>query len=265
MNVLPGNFAFRQRIRAHKSVFNLLEEVEYRAVETQDDLEDVFRLRYKAYHSKGYIASRADKQCFDDMDGEENSRIFGIYRNGELISSIRIHLIEKIGQKSPSMHVFPEVLERKINEGSRFIDSSRFVIDPALDIGADNLYFVVLRISVLACVHHQVDYSLSLVRPSHGPFYRRYFGFDPWAEGGTFPGVTFGIDLFSANIAKVHDRVLHRLPFLHSLPAERRLLFDREIGKRSCYSVRSTARLAVEAIDRGQTLSETGGAVPAFA
>lgn len=193
---------------------------------------------------------RPDGLCYDRLDQAENTRIFGIYQHGELISSIRVHLLERPDQDSASMKVFPEILRRKIAEGSRFIDSSRFVVDPDSESVGSMLHYVTMRLSVLACVHHQVDYSLSLVRPAHGAFYRRYFGFEEWAGGRNYPGLVFPVNLYSADIASVHERVLNRLPFLHSLPAERRLLFDHEAGKRSCYSVRSTARLAAEAFRR---------------
>ncbi|GIL00263.1 MAG: hypothetical protein BroJett030_01620 [Alphaproteobacteria bacterium] len=269
MNILAGGFALRQRLRAFSTVFDLLDDIEYRAIETPDDLDDVFRLRYRAYRARNYMEPRGDGQCHDELDEEANTRIFGVYQAGRLIASIRIHLLERPEHKSASMRVFPEVLLPHLAQGRRFIDSSRFAIDPDLDAGNGHLHYITMRLSVLACVHHRVDYSLSLVRPTHGAFYRRYFGFEQWAEGRTFPGLTFPVNLYSADIAAVHDHVLDRLPFLNSLPAEQRLLFDREAGKRSCYSVRSTARLAVAAIERrraaGTALGIAVGEVAAFA
>jgi len=241
---------FQSGILPYLNVFDLLDEIEYRAIENPDELAEVFRLRYRAYRSRNYMEYRDDQQCRDRLDEEPNNRIFGVYLNGELSASIRIHLLERPGQASASMTVYPDILEPRLAAGYRMIDSSRFVVDPDRERENHLLHYAAMRISVLACVHHRADYSLSIARPQHGAFYRRYFGFEAWGEGRRFPGLTFPVNVFAADCAAVRDRVMARLPFLESLPSERRLLFDREAGKRACYSVRSTARLAVEAMGR---------------
>lgn len=231
--------------RNFDEVFSALDEIEYRIIEDIDDLEDVYRLRYRAYRAKGYMDPRDDGKCFDDLDEVKNVRIFGVYFQEVLVASIRVHVLNQNNLLSPSMLVYGDTLIKKIEQGNTFIDSTRFTLDPEFELGVKMLHFLTMRIPILGCEYHKADYSLSLVRPTHGAFYRRYFGSKLWGKDRVFPGLTFPVDLYSGAVAPMRDVVLKRLPFLNSLPVEQRILFDEDFGRHCCNCARSTARLAV--------------------
>src|SRR3979409_2673981 len=83
--VMPGrNLADR--------VSGLLERVDYRRMETPEEREAVFRLRYSAYLREGAIQPNASERFAAPLDDTSNAWIFGVYIDGELASSIRLHV-----------------------------------------------------------------------------------------------------------------------------------------------------------------------------
>src|SRR5690606_5979414 len=74
-----------------RNVARILEAVEYRRCENGEDLEDIYRLRYKSYHSAGLIRSNSERKIADEHDESETAYCFGVYYEGKLISTIRLH------------------------------------------------------------------------------------------------------------------------------------------------------------------------------
>src|SRR5262245_66087307 len=73
-------------------VLALLERVNYRRADTAGEREAIFRLRYEAYLREGAIAPSTNKRFCDAHDEAANTWIFGLYIEGELVSSIRLHV-----------------------------------------------------------------------------------------------------------------------------------------------------------------------------
>ncbi len=236
--------SFVRNAIARGCTFELLDEVEVRKARNGDDFEDVCKLRYKAYRAKGFVEESRHGKCHDELDQSENVNIFGLYIGGEIVSTIRIHHLQSLNDPSPSRLVFPDIIEPKLAQGVTFIDSTRFTIDPEFDARGGALHFITVRLSVLACEYFDADYSLSLARPAHGGFYKRYFGFEEWGRERFFPGLKFPVNLFASDVNAVRQDVFHRLPFLNSLPKEREILFDDHCGRQCCYSAQTTARIA---------------------
>jgi hypothetical protein len=78
--------------RFSERVLRLLERVEYRLAETPEDKDAIFRMRYDAYLREGAIEPRASGRFSDPFDEAWNVRIIGMFVDGELASSIRIHV-----------------------------------------------------------------------------------------------------------------------------------------------------------------------------
>lgn len=244
------NSKIQAGVRNFSHVFDLLDQVDIRRIEHSDDVEDLQRFRYKCYHSKGFMDYREDGICTDRFDAEENTSLFGIYKEGSLVSSIRVHHLNQENRVSPSSNTFSDVFEPLLDDGISFIDSSRFTVDQSANVDLKCLHFVTMRIAVLACIYHNVDYSLSLIRPAHAAFYQRYFGFKRWGEVRKYPGLNFEVTQFACNIRETADQVLQRMPFMHSLPTERKLMFDREASQQCCFNVKTTAKMSVDSVLR---------------
>jgi hypothetical protein len=206
----------------------LFDRVDYRLLETPEERDSVYLLRYRAYLHGGLILpseSRRVRDCYDDAP---NVWIFGVYIDGELCSSLRIHVLASEWRMSYSTELYGDVLHSRLDRGEVFVDPARLAADPERAKQFPELPYVTLRLAYLACDHFNADTGLAMVRPDHQPFYRRVFLHEPIAEPRAFPGWhTMKTSLMASDFRTLREKVLARFPIMRSSAFERRMLFDR--------------------------------------
>lgn len=205
----------------------LLDEIDYRLAATAEDKNEIYHLRYRAYVREGAMATSSDERVIDKFDDLPNIWTFGVYRGGELYSSIRLCVITPEQRTAPTVEVFGDVLHPELDRGTVFIDSTRFVADPEKAGNFPELPYVTVRLGSMAGVHFSADYGLAPVRPEHQAFYRRVFLHETWCAPRQFPGLLKPVGLMASHVPTVRERVLARYPFLRSSAFERRMLFQR--------------------------------------
>lgn len=203
----------------------ILDRLTYRRVSPDIVLDPVYKLRYEAYRRENFIPVNVDEICRDDLDDTPNSQTFGVYLDDRLISSLRIHILSAANRKSPSMKVFPEILGPWLDEGMTFMDPSRFTVDKEASLALPALPFLTLRLSSMSAEYHNVDYTLSLVRPEHGAFYKRIFMAEKVSGLKSYPDINFDVILMRSRLEAVRDEVKRRFPVFKSTPEEREALF----------------------------------------
>lgn len=208
-----------------------LDQVDYRLVQTPEEKDQIYRLRYRAYLREGAIQPSADGRVIDQYEDAPNAWTFGVYFHGELYSSIRVSVLTSEWRMSPSVELFGDVLHPQLDKGRVIIDSTRFVADPEKARNFPELPYVTVRLGSMAGVHFNADYGLAIVRPEHQAFYRRVFLHETWCEPRLYPGLVKPVGLMAAHLPTVRDRVLARYPFLRSSAYERRTLFNRDGGR----------------------------------
>jgi len=206
--------AFSERLN------DFADTVRYRRIETDADREDVFRLRYEAYVREGTIPISFTKRFTDRFDELPNVSIFGAYIDGELVSSIRVHVAGPDQPMSPSVDVFPDVLGPEIEKGHTIVDPTRFVSHPTLARNYPELPYITVRLGFLASEYFQADLGLASVRVEHQAFYKRLFLMNPLCEPRRFPNLAPLFSLMGVNYPSVRDRIIQRYPFMKSTPAE---------------------------------------------
>ncbi len=87
-------------------LMEVLDHVEYRRIESSEDMEDVARLRYKAYKARAVLPVAA-KTMIDDIDFDEQAYIFGVYYYEELVSTVRVHHVTPDHRVCQSTGIFP--------------------------------------------------------------------------------------------------------------------------------------------------------------
>lgn len=209
------------------SVFRLLDRIDVRRADTNEDREAISRLRYKAYLREGAISANPSGTFSDPYDDIGNVFLFGLYIDGELASSIRFHVGSREYPDFPSLHVFPEALQPQIDAGKIIIDTTRFVADENLSRIYRALPYATLRVGWAAGAYFAIDYHLAAVRAEHQAFYRRMFGHQLICEPRPYPHLAKPICLMWINYPAVADDVHHRYPFYRSTLFERRMLFER--------------------------------------
>jgi N-acyl-L-homoserine lactone synthetase len=215
---LPQSFSDR--------VFNLLQKADYRLALTDEERDAIFRLRYEAYLKEGAIASNFSRSFSDKFDDTDNCWLYGVYVDGILAASLRLHVCSSTHPEMPAVPVFPDILLPEIEAGKVIIDPTRFVVDQAMARQYPELPYVTTRIGWLAGEYFDADSILATVRTEHQAFYKRVFGHQLAAEARDYPTLIKPLSLMVLDFAKMRDRVHQRYPFFRSSLFERRMLFD---------------------------------------
>jgi len=207
----------------NQQVIEALKNVRYKVMSDDNDLEEVYRLRYKCYRAERTIPQNDLGIMTDPFDETKNCVHVAVEMEGRFVASMRIHLMSKLSQESPTLEVFPEIMEN-IERGKTVVDLTRFVIDPAAREKHVSLHFLVLRIPFLAASFYDVDVALAPVRTEHTAFYRRYLGYKSELEPRSYPGLRKPIQLLTAQFREQRDAVLKRTPVfgpVDSIPSSR--------------------------------------------
>lgn len=205
----------------------LFDRVDYRPIETPEEKDSLYLMRYRAYLHGGLILPSDSHRVSDRYDDAPNAWTFGVYVDEELCSSLRLHVLTSERRMSYATELFGDVLHPRLDQGEVFIDPARFVADPEKAQRFPELPYVTLRLAYLACDHFNADTGLALVRAGHQAFYRRVFLHETIAEPRSFPNVLKKVALMASGFRTMREQVLTRFPIMKSSAFERRMLFER--------------------------------------
>jgi hypothetical protein len=205
----------------------LFDRVDYRPIETREEKDQLYLMRYRAYLHGGLILPSESLRVSDSYDDAPNAWTFGIYVDEELCSSLRLHVLTSERRMSFATELFGDVLHPRLDQGEVFIDSARFVADPEKARRFPELPYLTLRLAYLACEYFNADTGLALVRAEHQTFYRRVCLHETIAEPRSFPNVLKKVVLMASGLRSQREQVLTRFPIMRSSAFERRMLFQR--------------------------------------
>jgi hypothetical protein len=208
----------------------LLDRVDCRPMETPEEKDSIYLMRYRAYLHGGMILPSESLRISDGYDDAPNAWTFGIYVDGELCSSLRLHVLTSEWRMSFATELFGDVLHPRLDRGEVFIDPARFVADPEKAQRFPELPFLTLRLVVMACEYFNADTGLALVRADHQAFYRRVFRYKTIAEPRSLPNILKKLPLMATDSRNLRGYVSDRFPIMRSTASERRMLFERRGG-----------------------------------
>lgn len=210
-----------------RNILALLERTEYRRCDKGEDLEDIYRLRYKSYRLSDMVPENPDHIVHDDLDEAPNCYKFGIYVDGVLVSTLRIHHACAATPQSPSTTVYGDILRPMMAKGMSFVDPSRFAADPDWSRVFPQIPYLTLRLAGMACFHFDAPYCLSTIREEHAGFYKRIYCSEKIGELRNYPGLNYPVVLYRADVNAIRERSFSRFPFFKSTPMEQRLMFGK--------------------------------------
>jgi hypothetical protein len=210
----------------------LLDLVDYRLAETEEEKDEIYRLRYRAYLNEGAIEPNRERKVTDRFDDLPNTWTFGVYFEGSLASSLRLSIASPEWPDTPSMKVFPDTLGLELAKGKVMVDPTRFVADPARANRFPELPYMTLRLAYVACEYFHADLGLASVRAEHQAFYRRVF-LNVISPPRDYPGLIKPISLMAIDFPNMREKVFARYPYLRSSFFERRMLFERRGDRQS--------------------------------
>jgi hypothetical protein len=230
-----------------RNVSELLEHVEYRRCESGEDLEDIYRLRYDSYLAADMIRPNASHKIIDEFDESPNAYSFGVYFDGYLVSTLRLHHVTADFPDSPSVKVFRDELRPRLEAGETFVDPSRFAANAEWAASLRVLPYITLRLAQVACRYFKPSACLTAIKEEHSAFYTRILYAEPITEARTYPGLTMPVRLYQSRYPDAPDKVAERFPFFESTPMEQRMLFQRREGELAPLTILPTAKYLKEA------------------
>jgi hypothetical protein len=206
-------------------VWQLLDKIDCKLADTSEQREAIFRLRYQAYMRQGIISQNSSGTFSDPYDEKGNGFLFGLYIDGELASSIRVHVASKEHPDFTSLEVFSDFLQPELDAGKIIVDTTRFVTDETFSRLYRALPYATMRVAGMACEYFRADYLLAAVRSEHQAFYRRVFHHQLVCEARPYPGLTKPLGLMTVHYPTFVDQVHQRYPFFRSTLFEQQMLF----------------------------------------
>jgi hypothetical protein len=206
-------------------VSELLERTEYRRCESGEDIEAIYRLRYKAYKLHGFVEESTDQIVTDELDDAPNCYRFGVFIDGELVSTVRIHHISRAEPYGPVMRTFDDLLRPRLERGESFINPTMLAAEPHYRSPFQALPYLTLRLGLVASVYFDATACIGVIREEHTAFYRRIFGAVQMGEPREYPPISVPLVLYDANCEANRQPILRRFPFFKSTGVEQRMLF----------------------------------------
>jgi hypothetical protein len=207
----------------------LSDRVEYRLMETPEEKDSIYLMRYRAYLHGGLISPSESLRIIDSYDDAPNAWIFGVYIDGELCSALRVHVLTSEWRTSYSTELFGDILHGRLDRGEVLIDPARLCADPDKGRRFPELPYLTLRLGYLACDHFRAGTGLAMVRTDHAGFYRRVFLSDTLSGPRAFPGWdSMKVVLTGCDFPNARATIVTRFPIMNSTASERRRLFDRD-------------------------------------
>ncbi|MCA1405969.1 hypothetical protein I6F26_20190 [Ensifer sp. IC3342] len=249
----PGTFS--------EKLMQLLDRVEYRRVETGEDMEDIARLRFKAYKAVN-LMELTGSTLIDDLDFDSHAYVFGIYLDENLVSTVRVHHVTPDHRASTSGIIFGPEIDTFLDAGMVLIDPGRLAVDPEV-IGDEMraLPYLTLRPVAMACEYFSADRCLTACRPRHTAFYKRIFASETVVACRENLGV-YNADgaLLVARVRGQRPSILDRYPIFDSEPFERRMMFaDRNEVPFAPLTILPTARIAQGSSGRAYSRASASG------
>ncbi|TPW26943.1 hypothetical protein FJU11_13195 [Pararhizobium mangrovi] len=208
-------------------IFDLLDRVEYRRIETAEDMEEVGRIRAKAYKLAD-IMPISGNVIIDDLDFDPQSYVFGIYYDERLISTMRIHHVTPEHRVSASAGIFSSAIDSFLDAGMSLIDPARFAADPEEMRHLRGMHMLTIRLALIATEFFDADRCLSMVVPQHAAFYERTIEsrvvVPATSETG---GYNVSATLLAADLRSSRHRINERFPFFRAQRHEMRMLYGK--------------------------------------
>ena len=210
-----------------RNVLQVMERIEYRLCENGEDLENIFRLRYNSYLATGLLQPNVSRMIVDAYDEMPNTYNFGVFYDGNLVSTIRLQHLTPQFPHSPSLIIFRDVLEPRLAAGETFIDPGRLAADLEWSSTLRVLPYITSRLALLACHYFKASACLQVIQPEHAAFYKRVHAAEPLVRGREYPGLTCLADLWQSPCPLMWEQGMKRFAFFRSTPMEERLLFTK--------------------------------------
>ena len=179
-------------------------------LESENDIRDALRLRYRAYQSMGYGVERDDGEYRDEFDSLPSTILLGAYDNGRLVGALRLCLSQPWQSLAslPCGAYYPGLKNVKTAARGALVEISRLSIEPDLSNTSyrTTLYGYMVRAAYTAARAVGASTILVATRPDWVRFYKYMLGFEQVGQPEFYPPGDFKITLLAGKIEEASAR-----------------------------------------------------------
>ena len=181
-------------------------EIVVREATGQDELQAIFRLRYKSYLRKGYIPSNPDGIMLDEWDELSTTTHFVAMENGQVIGAVRVVIDSTKGL--PMDRVFPEVINQLRKRGRKLAEASTLVVAEVQSGSRRKLWVKLCKALWEEAEARRIDDLCIAVTQNHLCFYRRLL-FESMGKGRHYKSLN-GILAYPLRVRVAEVRIRHK-------------------------------------------------------
>nr|WP_308960223.1 GNAT family N-acyltransferase [Hyphomicrobium sp. LHD-15]MDQ8698006.1 GNAT family N-acyltransferase [Hyphomicrobium sp. LHD-15] len=168
--------------------------ISLRVYGSTSDMTELYRLRYRAFRSAGWIGETPDHEFLDRYDAMETTVAIGAFHNGDCIGSLRLAFggsATRAGSM-PCEEQFPvEVGALREANHHRLVEFSRMAVEPSLTNRSfrTTLYASLVRAGLILTTASGVDAAVIAVHRNVSPFYQAMCGFTVLGTSAFYAGI----------------------------------------------------------------------------
>jgi N-acyl-L-homoserine lactone synthetase len=182
------------------------------------DKTELYRLRYRAFRSAGWIEENADAKFRDRFDGLDTTFAVGAFHDGDCIGSLRLAFggAGTAPQSMPCEEQFPdEVRTLLVAKHNRLVEFSRMAVEPALTNKSfrTTLYASLVRAGLILTTASGIDVALIAVHKNVSPFYQAMCGFKVLGKSASYAGISEPTHFLALQFQALDERRRRRNAF----------------------------------------------------
>jgi N-acyl-L-homoserine lactone synthetase len=187
---------------------------------------EVYALRYRAYRNT--LEEIPNGLFVDEYDSHPNHILWALSDDDEIIGSIRTTWANPL-QKThiiPEMLVYGDFINQLIPRDVCIASGNRFAVEPSRRKENMRYMMLLLRVHIIALLHLQCDWVVTVARTRHVAFYRDVLNHTQVSEGRAYPGSTCAVNLLTLDFKKNVNSLYQKSPILIPKGSEHILLDD---------------------------------------
>ena len=208
-------------------VMETLDKVEYRRADTPEEKEVIFRARYEAYRREDSIPPNKTGLFSDELDESPNVWMIGIYIDGVMASTLRLHIGSSLQHILPVTEVFPDKVLPLLETGAIVIDVTRQTSRLEFVRAYPFLTLLTMRAAFIAEYYFDADYITAACKPEYEAAFRRLSGCVNWAPTRPYPLLAKPTLLMGHDCKMNRAAMRERYPYVVSTPEIQRALYGR--------------------------------------
>ncbi len=180
-------------------------DVEIVRAKTEGDFRAIGHLRYRCYRAEGLIDADEEQVFLDEFDYAPGARTYGVYVDGAIVSSIRLHILRGEEDRSATFEAFSDIISPMLGSGMTIVDGARFVVDPTIGEKRLSVAWQTLKICLRVADEINADFGVAAVRLAQVHLYEKIYNFSQMAEPREYCQLNAKLALIGVDLAKQRE------------------------------------------------------------